>query len=97
MKFCTALILAAFPSSAFAFSAVAPASTGAATGNPDPIDRSMKGIDSDADTFDPTSGTSPALIRNNIDQVWVPQVCASLMDITLILISIHYLHWLARF
>jgi hypothetical protein len=57
----------------------------------------MKGIDSDADTFDPTSGTSPALIRNNIDQVWVPQVCASLMDITLILISIHYLHWLARF
>jgi hypothetical protein len=74
MKFCTTLILATFASSASAFSAVAPPSNGAATGNPEPIDRSMKGIDSDADTFDPTSGTSPALIRNNIDQVWVPQV-----------------------
>jgi len=33
----------------------------------------MKGIDSDPNTFDPTEGESPALIRNNNDQVWVPQ------------------------
>jgi len=78
MKFCNILVLAAFASSASAFSAIAPTSNGAATSNPEPVDRSMKGIDGDSATaFDPTSGTSPALIRNNIDQVWVPQVCTN--------------------
>lgn len=74
MKFCTALILASFVNSAAAFSAVAPSSAKSSTGNSEPVDRSMKGIDSDANTFDPTGGDSPALIRNNNDQVWVPQV-----------------------
>lgn len=73
MKFSTALILASFVNSAAAFSAVAPTSSVSSTGNPEPIDRSMKGIDSDPNTFDPTEGESPALIRNNNDQVWVPQ------------------------
>lgn len=78
MKFCTTLVLAAFATSVSAFSAIAPTSNGAATGSPEPVDRSMKGIDGDSATaFDPTSGTSPALIRNNMDQVWVPQVCAN--------------------
>jgi hypothetical protein len=36
----------------------------------------MKGIDKDPSTFDPTAGDSPALTRNNKDQVWVPQVRA---------------------
>lgn len=74
MKFCTALILASFANSVAAFSAVAPPTSVAATGKPEPVDRSMKGIDSDPTTFDPTEGESPALIRNNKDQVWVPQV-----------------------
>ena len=73
MKFSAALILASFFSTASAFSAVAPSSNGAATGNPDPVDKSMKGIDAEG-TFDPTGGENPALIRNNNDQVWVPQV-----------------------
>lgn len=75
MKFYTAFFLSSLVSSVSAFSAVAPSSASAATGNPDPVDRSMKGIDQDAATFDPTTGESPALIRNNNDQVWVPQVC----------------------
>mmetsp|Transcript_111377 Transcript_111377/g.311270 ORF Transcript_111377/g.311270 Transcript_111377/m.311270 type:complete len:399 (-) Transcript_111377:53-1249(-) len=73
MKFYTALFLASLVNNACAFSAVAPSSAASATGNPEPVDRSLIGIDSDPDTFDPTSGESPALIRNNNDQVWVPQ------------------------
>jgi hypothetical protein len=68
------LLLASITSTTTAFSAVAPSTAGAAaTGNPDPVDRSMRGIDQ-PDSFDPTGGDSPALIRNNNDQVWVPQV-----------------------
>jgi hypothetical protein len=74
MKFSTALILASMVNAASAFSAVAPPSSGAATGNPEPVDRSLRGIDKDEATFDPTTGDSPALTRNNNDQVWVPQV-----------------------
>lgn len=37
----------------------------------------MEGIDSDPDTFDPTEGDSPAMIRNNNGEVWVPQVSVS--------------------
>jgi hypothetical protein len=75
MKFVSAaLILASVTGTASAFSAVAPSSTGKATGNPGPVDKSMRGIDKDESTFDPTGGESPALIRNNNDQVWVPQV-----------------------
>ena len=43
-------------------------------GSDESIDRSMKGIDADASTFDPTSGDSLALKRNNNDGVWVEQV-----------------------
>lgn len=38
------------------------------------IDKSLAGIDKDPDTFDPTEGEEPALIRNNNDEVWVQQV-----------------------
>ena len=74
MKFFSAAILLATVSNVAAFSAVAPSSAGAATGNPDPVDKSMRGIDKEPSTFDPTAGDSPALKRNNNDQVWVPQV-----------------------
>jgi porphobilinogen synthase len=37
------------------------------------IDKSLAGIDKDPDTFDPTEGEKPALIRNNNDEVWVQQ------------------------
>lgn len=83
MKFYTALILASFVNGIAAFSAVAPASSGASTGNTDPVDRSMRGIDKAEGTFDPTAGENAALKRNNQDQVWVPQVrliSSSMMD-----------------
>jgi hypothetical protein len=73
MKFSTALVLASLVHTASAFSAAAPASNGAATGTPDPVEKSMRGIDTD-DAFDPTGGDSPAVSRNNNDEVWVPQV-----------------------
>jgi hypothetical protein len=40
------------------------------------VDKSLIGIDDGAqhDVFDPLSGTSPALTRNNKSEVWVPQV-----------------------
>jgi hypothetical protein len=66
MKFCTAaLLIASWSVSVSGFSAVAPGS----------VDRSLKGIDSDDSVFDPTTGQSPALQRNNNDEVWVSQVC----------------------
>jgi hypothetical protein len=61
--------------SANAFSAVAPkttSSSGPATGG-DAIDKTLEGINV-GDDYDPTSGDSPPLTRNNHDQVWVPQV-----------------------
>jgi hypothetical protein len=74
MKFHSSVLLASMVSAAAAFSAVAPASSASATGSPDPIDRSMRGIDNDPATFDPTAGDRPAVTRNNNDQVWVQQV-----------------------
>ena len=76
MKAITAILfLASSAITASAFSAVAP-KTSVETSAPkssDPIDRSMRGID-DGSAFDPLEGENPALIRNNNDQVWVPQV-----------------------
>ena len=72
MKFYAALLLLTI-GQASGFSAVAPSRASASTGN-DPIDRSMKGIDGPG-AFDPTGGDSPALKRNNKDEVWVSQVC----------------------
>ena len=78
MKFYSvALLLVTLTSSASAFSAVAPGSkvTTAAASAPSvkPIDRTLEGID-DSSVFDPTSGESPAVTRNNKDEVWVSQV-----------------------
>ena len=63
-----------------AFSAVAPPSKtktaakgGGGAPNLDPVDKTMKGLD-DETVFDPTSGSSAALTRNNKGEVWVPQV-----------------------
>ncbi len=50
--------------------------TAAAGPSTEPVDKTLQGIDTaaDHDTFDPLGGDSPALIRNNKDEVWVPQV-----------------------
>lgn len=54
---------------------VATADAAAAAGpSTEPVDKTLKGIDTADDTFDPLGGDSPALIRNNNDEVWVPQV-----------------------
>jgi ABC-type transport system substrate-binding protein len=74
MKFYTAFLFASFVGAASAFSAVAPSSSAAATGKPAPVDKTMEGIDSAPDTFDPTEGENPALARNNLGEVWNPQV-----------------------
>ena len=89
MKFSCACIVAAltagFASTSNAFSAVAPPSSKAAKAgsssssggapNLDPVDKSMNGIDADNDSaFDPTTGSSAALTRNNKGEVWVSQV-----------------------
>jgi hypothetical protein len=77
-----ALTVAGFASTPRAFSAVAPPSKAAKAGsgsggapNLDPVDKSMGGVDAGNDSaFDPTSGSSAALTRNNKGEVWVPQV-----------------------
>ena len=71
--FATALFLASSAISASAFSAVAPKANGAATGSPEPIDKSLKGIDAEG-SFDPVEGENAALSRNNNGEVWVQQV-----------------------
>lgn len=77
MKFYSvALLIAAWTSGASAFSAVAPESSKISTnGSPslDAVDKTMQGIDNDS-AFDPTAGDSPAVGRNNKDEVWVSQV-----------------------
>ncbi|EEC50511.1 predicted protein [Phaeodactylum tricornutum CCAP 1055/1] len=39
----------------------------------DPVDKTLKGVDADSTGFDPMAGSNPAVIRNNNDEVWVPQ------------------------
>lgn len=74
MKLLSAFALLAWTQSASGFSAVAPkAAATKATGSPDPVDKSMLGIDQ-AGSFDPTEGENAALKRNNVGEVWVPQV-----------------------
>lgn len=76
MKFCTTLLaFALLAGNAAAFSAVAPkpaAAAAAVSEAVEPVDRSMTGIDAPG-SFDPTDGDSPALKRNNNDEVWVDQ------------------------
>jgi hypothetical protein len=69
------VFLALLATESHAFSAVAPKSTssGTSSSSPDPVDKSMRDVDS-VSAFDPTDGEQPALIRNNNDGVWVPQV-----------------------
>ena len=42
----------------------------------EPVDKTLAGIDDGAehDVFDPLGGDAPALVRNNNEEVWVPQV-----------------------
>ena len=49
--------------------------TSLSAGNTDPVDRTMKGIDDNLgyEAFDPTTGDSPAVARNNQGGVWVKQ------------------------
>lgn len=71
MKFLSAaLFLASLTNSVGAFSV----STKANGPTVAPVDRTMRTVDSDANTFDPTAGDAPALNRNNNGEVWVPQV-----------------------
>jgi hypothetical protein len=50
----------------------------------DIVDKTLAGIDDGAqhDVFDPLSGDSPALTRNNKSEVWVPQVSTHRMGCT---------------
>ena len=78
MKF-SALLIASLVGSAYALSSAtqpktAKVSAGGAPNMAGPVDKTMQGIDKDADTFDPTEGDSPAMFRNNNDEVWVKQV-----------------------
>ena len=88
MKF-SAILLASLASTATAFS---PSSNGraiftslSAEAGPstDPVDKTLKGIDAAAehDVFDPLGGEAPALIRNNNQEVWVPQVSREYVEI----------------
>lgn len=53
------------------FSATTPKTIVTQGGNTEPVDKTMKSVDSTA--FDPTTGSQPAVIRNNQDGVWVQQ------------------------
>jgi porphobilinogen synthase len=86
MKLSSSLILASILSTGAAFS---PSSNKAsftarnvatepevATGpSTEPVDKTLAGIDDGAehDVFDPLGGDAPALVRNNNEEVWVPQ------------------------
>jgi len=79
MKFATAILTAALsittafvsPRNDFARPRALLVATEA--GKTESIDRAMRDMDEDASAFDPTSGSKPALTRNNLDEVWVPQ------------------------
>jgi len=84
MKFSTIIIAtlsaAASPSLAFtptttSRNTFATTTVLSAEASTDPVDRTLSGIDAGAehDVFDPLAGSKPALIRNNNDEVWVPQ------------------------
>eukprot|EP00523_Entomoneis_sp_CCMP467_P001927 CAMPEP_0168749212 /NCGR_PEP_ID=MMETSP0724-20121128/16589_1 /TAXON_ID=265536 /ORGANISM="Amphiprora sp., Strain CCMP467" /LENGTH=406 /DNA_ID=CAMNT_0008797093 /DNA_START=18 /DNA_END=1235 /DNA_ORIENTATION=- len=80
MKFSAACFLFfTLSTGAAAFSAVAPKASGAAQaadgGAPslEPVDKTLKGIDSDDSVYEPTSGNGAPLTRNNKDEVWVSQ------------------------
>eukprot|EP00585_Thalassiosira_rotula_P008172 CAMPEP_0196142046 /NCGR_PEP_ID=MMETSP0910-20130528/10855_1 /TAXON_ID=49265 /ORGANISM="Thalassiosira rotula, Strain GSO102" /LENGTH=402 /DNA_ID=CAMNT_0041403297 /DNA_START=20 /DNA_END=1228 /DNA_ORIENTATION=- len=74
----SAAIIALTVASATAFAPSAPTTRTTAlfgAGNTDPVDPTMNGIDDNLaySSFDPTSGDSPAVSRNNNDGVWVKQ------------------------
>jgi hypothetical protein len=80
MKYSTILSLVLAVASVDAFAPTFVGTTSRASSlyaaNPDPVDKSMKGIDAEG-SFDPTAGSVPALQRNNNGEVWVEQVSSS--------------------
>mmetsp|Transcript_34773 Transcript_34773/g.84029 ORF Transcript_34773/g.84029 Transcript_34773/m.84029 type:complete len:399 (+) Transcript_34773:166-1362(+) len=64
------VVLSALSSSVSVDAFSAPAVPGTTTA---PVDKTMKNVDKEPSTFDPTDGDQPALVRNNNDQVWVEQ------------------------
>lgn len=48
--------------------------------NLDPVDKTMEGIDAEG-SFDPTTGSHPALQRNNLGEVWNEQVSYDLFNL----------------
>mmetsp|Transcript_30588 Transcript_30588/g.50509 ORF Transcript_30588/g.50509 Transcript_30588/m.50509 type:complete len:402 (+) Transcript_30588:34-1239(+) len=76
MKYSTilALVLAVASVDAFAptFSGRSASILRAEQETPEPVDKSMKGIDAEG-SFDPTTGPNPALQRNNLGEVWNEQ------------------------
>lgn len=76
MKF-TTLLLAVLAKASHAFSPMMESKIGTklfVLPPSDPVDKTMRGIDSDDSTFDPTGGENPALARNNKGEVWNKQV-----------------------
>ncbi|KAL7569272.1 hypothetical protein ACA910_016824 [Epithemia clementina (nom. ined.)] len=78
MKFWISVLAILSASNVAAFSAIAPTTTSPKTsgGTPelDPVDKTLHGIDTSAESFDPTSGgDTAALTRNNKGEVWVTQ------------------------
>ena len=76
MKF-TALLLVTLTKASNAFSPIMESKTGTklfVLPPSDPVDKTMRGIDTDDSTFDPTGGENPALARNNKGEVWNKQV-----------------------
>jgi len=74
----SAAIIALTVASATAFAPSAPSFTKTtlfAKGNTDPVDPTLNGIDDNLgyESFDPTTGDSPAVSRNNNGGVWVKQ------------------------
>ena len=87
--FAAAFLIVSSAISASAFTTVGPASVGSAlrmTDSPDPIDKSLRGIDAEG-SYDPTVGEKAALTRNNNDEVWVQQVKFLFM---IIFVSCHH-------
>ena len=74
MKIWISSLALLFSSNVEAFSAIAPSSVDTKVSSDDAIDRSLKGVGTSDDAFDPTSGDGAALTRNNKDEVWVSQV-----------------------
>jgi hypothetical protein len=82
MKF-SAILFASLVAASYGFSPIMKSKTSTSLfvePTSGPVDKTMKGIDSDPNTFDPTGGANPALTRNNKGEVWNLQVSRRCMD-----------------